>query len=238
MKNKLVMLSLGLGLFLTGCQIEGPAEDIQMNNATSEIQKESNFTNKIHTPEWMAAIHNPEWMIAIHTPEWMAAIHTPEWMMEIHNPEWMVAEIAVCEDLPEYDGDKNLVVNSKSHEEVYGGIIEVDKLNAGGELAVCGTLKINKSANIHHAGEVTMVGMMMVGSQEEPKDLTINHGGHLNMHGILIVTGDLILNSGATLEFNQDIEHNNLIVEGEIIRAEDAIVRGEFVDHSDHQHED
>ena len=221
MNKKLLVLGLSLGMAFTACQTESVSEDIQTEELSISKEKtKTEVTTKIHNPDWMIAIHNPDWMIAI------------------HNPDWMIEGHASCEGLPEYDGSKNLTIPHSSDPQTYGGLVELNKLNVGGMLTVCGGLDVEKSVNIRHSGELSLVGIMMVGTNEEPQDLTINYGGHLNLNGTLIVTGDLILNNGSTMEFNNDLDHNNLIVEGEIIMENpEQEIGGEFTNHSDHDHE-
>ncbi|MCG9971124.1 hypothetical protein [Christiangramia crocea] len=222
MNKKLLVLCLSLVMALTGCQTDSVSEEIQVEELS--ISKE-----KTKTDEVTSKIHNPDWMIAIHNPDWMIAIHNPDWMIEGHE---------ICADLDEYTGSKNLVVPHSSDPQEYGGLVELNKLNVGGILSICGELNVEKSVNIRHSGELNLTGFMMVGTYEEPQDLTINYGGHLNLNGTLIVTGDLILNNGFTMEFNNDLEHNNLVVEGEIIiENPEQEITGQYTDHSDHEHE-
>lgn len=221
MNKRLLFFGLSLGLALTSCQTENVTEELEPQEVSILKEKTSNGpTTKIHDPDWMIAIHNPDWMIAI------------------HNPDWMLQGYASCEGLEEYTGPKNLVVPHSAEPQLFGGITSVNHLNVGGILSVCGGLDVKGAAKIHNSGELTVVGMMVVGTEEEPQDLVINNKAHLNMNGTLIVTGNLILNRGATLDFNNDLEHNNLIVEGEIIRDEYTFLTGEYTFHTEHEHDD
>ena len=201
MTKKLFILSLGLGLFLTGCETNNVSEDIQMNDSASLV-KESNSEkfNKIHTPDWM--------------------IHTPDWMKE---------EFSDCDNFPEYTGPSTLNLAEKDNLD-FGKDVMVENLHAGGVLNICGHLGVANKALVKKGGVVTISGMMSVGSEEKPKDLRINYGGHLNVRGYLVVTGDLILGNGASLHFisdNPEFE-NKLIVLGEVKEADYSHLSGDF----------
>lgn len=219
MNKKLLVLGLIAGLAFIGCQTETVSDQVQTEELSISKEKtKTEITTKIHNPDWMIAIHNPDWMIAI------------------HNPDWMLEGYASCEGLEEYTGSESLSVPHSAEPRLFGGITKLKNLSVGGMLSICGGLDVEGSARIHNSGELTVVGMMMVGSNEQPQDLIINNKSHLNMNGTLIVTGNLILNRGATLEFNNDLEHNNLIVEGEIIRDDYSFLSGQYNDHSEHEH--
>ncbi len=225
MNKKILMLCLTAGVLFTGCEKDSVSE-----NLTSEQQLQ--LTEKGNSTDLNSKIHEPPLTVEIHTPDWTIAIHTPDWTR---------ADYPTCGDLPTYD-KKNLIWPSSKEKEMFGGENYVKKASIASDVFFCGALAIEKSANILWGGVLSMTGDMLVGTTEEPQDLTITRGGHLEMHGKLHVTGNLILKEGATMVFEpcNDVEgenHNMLIVDGEIIiEGEDTMIEGDYTDHSDHDH--
>lgn len=225
MNKKFLILALSLGLGLTSCQTEKISEDVQPEDlSVTEEKKKTDTDLKIHEPEWM---EGPQ-----------AAIHEPEWMegpqANIHEPEWVAAQAWFpCGE--DYTGSSNLTVNKNNpadYSSPEDNFVNLKNLNIGGDLSFCGLLAVENTVNIHRAGVFDFVGEMMVGTGEKPSDLVINSGAHLNMAGQIIVTGDLIINRGATVEIYGEGE-TVFVVGGNIIISEDAI----FENHREHTHE-
>lgn len=197
------MLSLGLGLLLASCQTDNVPEDMPAENQTAVSEAATkDVTNKIHTPDWM-----------------------------IHTPDWMKAAFEDCDNFPAYTGSASLNVTSKDSFD-FGKEVMLENLGVGGEMNVCGRLGVAKNTVIRKGGELTVSGMMTTGNEESPQDLRITYGGHLNVRGFLVVTGDLILGNGASLHFITDFENseitNKLIVLGDIIEADYSHLTGEY----------
>lgn len=214
MNKKLLFLSLGLGLFLTSCQTDSVSEELQTETAGVNEGSKKGLTNKIHEPVFVVGIHEPV---------------------------FLTEGFADCMSFPVYEGSKDLNV-AKDDVLSFSGHTHLENLRVGGELNICGEVETEKNVVVRRNGEMTVVGAAMIGSVEEPKDLVINYGGHFNMKGWLLVTGDLILNTGATLDF-VDEELNYLTVLGEIRTAEYSFLRGEYTvyndedhDHEEHEH--
>lgn len=213
MNKKLLFLSLGLGLFFTSCQTDSVSEDLQTDTAASIEGVKKGSTNKIHEPVFFTAIHEPV---------------------------FLTQGFEDCFEFPAYTGSADLNV-MKGETLNFGRGVQVENLRVGGDLNICGDLEVSKNTVIRRNGELTTVGIMMVGTEGEPKDVVINYGGHLNIKGALVVTGDLILNTGATLEFlSDDAENNWLWVMGEVRTAEYSFLRGAYnvYDGDDHDHEE
>lgn len=234
MNKKVLMLSLGLGIFLVGCQADPVSEDIQTSKdlASQEVKK-SNLS-KIHEPGFTTTIHEPG---LVEGPG--ANIHEPGWMdgpeSNIHEPGW-VAELAWFSCGEDYTGSANLTIN-KNNPSAYSSseddMVALKNLNVGGDLSFCGLLAVENTVNIHRAGVFDFAGEMFIGTEEEPADLVINSGAHLNFAGKIIITGDLIINRGATVEIYGEGEDAVFEIGGDIEVSEDAIIE----DKRDHDHE-
>ncbi len=210
MNKKFLILSLGLGLFLTGCQTENISEDMPTENAFAIANdSDKQISNKIHTPDWMAAIHTPD---------------------------WMAAAFGNCDNFPEYTGNANLNVGANDSYSFRREVM-LENLGVGGELNICGRLGVANKTVVRRSGMLTVAGMMTVGDEHSAKDLRINYGGHLDIRGFLVVTGDLILGNGATLKFINNDDNaeigNKLIVLGEVIQAENSYLIGDYEYSSD-----
>ncbi len=227
MNKKFLILCLGAGLFFTSCQTETLSEDTQTQDLSIAKEKTSNdLTSKFHEPDWLqgpsADFHEPDWL------------QTPG--ANFHEPDW-IAGLAWFECGDKYTGDANLTVN-KNNPGAYStsadgeeGMLNLQNLNVGGDLSICGLLSVENTVNIHRAGQFYFAGEMVIGTEEEPADLVINNGGHLNFAGKIIVTGDLIVNRKGTIEIFGG-EDEVLVVSGEVIISDEAKVE----DHRDHTH--
>lgn len=207
------MLGLGLGVFLVGCQSDPVTENLPSEEiSVVKGVKESNV-NKIHEPGFMGGIHEPG---------------------------FLKSGFEDCDIFPAYEGPADLhVLKGESFD--YGQEVQVENLRVAGELNICGEINTQKDAVIRKNGVVTTVGLAIIGTEEKPKDLVINYGGHFEINGALVVTGDLIINTGGTLQFlNNDLEHNYLWVMGEIRQADYSFLQGEYnlyEEEHDHDHE-
>lgn len=207
------MLGLGLGVFLVGCQSDPVTENLPSEEISAvKGVKESNV-NKIHEPGFMGGIHEPG---------------------------FLKSGFEDCDIFPAYEGPADLhVLKGESFD--YGEEVQVENLRVAGELNICGEINTQKDAVIRKNGVVTTVGLAIIGTEEKPKDLVINYGGHFEINGALVVTGDLIINTGGTLQFlNNDLEHNYLWVMGEIRQADYSFLQGEYnlyEEEHDHDHE-
>jgi hypothetical protein len=209
MKKNLLFLSLGLGLFLTGCQTEPVSEEYNQENISAVKTGEKGTINRIHEPVFMEGIHEPV---------------------------FLKNGFEDCDLFPEYDGNTSLNV-MKGQTFDFSKQVQLENLRVAGDLNICGEIAIEKNTIIRRNGVMTTVGLMIVGTEESPKDLVINYGGHLNINGVLIVTGDLILNTGATLDYiNDDLEHNYLWVMGEVREAEYSFLRGAYNVYTEEEH--
>jgi beta-lactamase class D len=73
-----------------------------------------------------------------------------------------------------------------------------------------------------------MNGSLMVGRNNDRKNITINSNSTFRVEGSLIIYGDLILNDGATLEFVG--KNSNVHISGKVRKAKTAKVKSNFKD--------
>ena len=135
--------------------------------------------------------------------------------------------LARCSDLPEYEGQNNLNVNSG---DVVGfsGSKSLTQINVGGELLLCGTWTSSNAVNINNSGLFELNGSLDVGNNSKRRNININGGGHLKVEGNLTIYGNLILNNGATIEFLGADSVVNVF--GNIQRSSNTEVIGTFND--------
>lgn len=209
------MLALVSGLFFSSCQTEDVSEATTSNDLNAKIEKTKS---------------NPQVSVKIHEPVWLdgpgAYIHEPVFL----------SKNSFFECGPLYDGGPTLTVTRNSEISYTSGtdnIVELKNLGIGGDFYFCGELAVENTVNVHWAGVFNMAGELTVGTHEKPADLVITHGGHLNLMGHVVVTGDLILNDGATIAYKEgnseevDFEEFNLIdVEGDVIINGEIYVSG------------
>lgn len=234
MNKKILMLSLGLGIFLVGCQTDSVTEELPTNEVSVAKESKDSQVNKIHEPGFTTTIHEPG---LVEGPG--ANIHEPGWMegpgINIHEPGW-VAELAWFACGEDYTGSSNLTINKNkpsAYSSAEDDMVVLKNLNIGGDLSFCGLLAVENTLNIHRAGVFDFAGEMFIGTEEVPADLVINSGAHLNFAGKIIVTGDLIINRGATVEIYGEGHDVVFEVGGNIEVSDDAII----LDKREHDHE-
>ncbi len=130
---------------------------------------------------------------------------------------------------PYEDNNSNLSVPT-STEVGYSGVTTLKHLNVSGTFNYCGTLNIEKSTNIDGFGTFNMRGALAVGQVGKNENFTLTSGSVTRIEGSLIVYGDLIINSDATLEFMG--ENSTVYVYGEVRKEDGSSVSGNFTDES------
>ncbi|MGQ8336090.1 hypothetical protein ACUNWD_06020 [Sunxiuqinia sp. A32] len=132
-----------------------------------------------------------------------------------------------CADYPEYDGKKNLTVNS-GEDLGYSGSASLDKIEvtSASSLFWCGSLAASQHIIINSGGEFYMRGSLAQGSKNQ--NFIINAGGVLKVEGSLVIYGDLILNSESTIEFIGD--DSSITVHGSVTKGDDVTITGTFTD--------
>ncbi|AVR44665.1 hypothetical protein C7S20_04965 [Christiangramia fulva] len=196
MNKRVIMTSFVLGLLFSSCQTEEAINNVNLEMKTTDI------SYMIHEPDFFTG------------PS--AEIHEPDWFTKNNFEE--------CNQFPEYNGSANLVV-TRNDDADYHGDFDFNSLQVAGTLNYCGVTTVAQVVNINWAGVYTHIGQIQIGTDENPADLIVNHGGHFNLFGYVHITGDLRLNDGATLKFIGDDPDKVFIkVDGNIIIDENAVV--------------
>lgn len=246
MNKKLLVLGLALSFALNSCETQSVDEAEAFQNS-SELSAGKDFSSeaglKIHEPGFTAEIHEPGFTSEIHEPGFISTIHEPGW--------FETGSYFGCAET--YAGPENLIVNKKDGNVSYSigdenTMGHLNKINVGNaELTMCGRLHVHQDVNTHNNGVFTFIGLISIGTQEEPADLVINNLSHFEIGGSLHITGNLIINKGGSLdsfkfkdENGQHLDQivNYLEVEGEIIIEEgyDYEIEGfEIVGEHDHE---
>ncbi len=217
MNKQFLILAFAAGLTFSSCQKDDVSESIQTETQTTAKQKEniSVSTSKIHEP----VFRNGDLGAYIHEPVFLGA----EGFFE-------------CGDV--YEGKQNLIVNKYDGETLsYSSgeeTLELKKLVLGDDLNLCGDVAVENTVNIRWAGVLQFFGEMTIGTEENPADLVINHGGHLILMGHIHVTGDVIINDGARVKFMGE-EGSNMISAGGTITVKDY---AESIEYEYDHHED
>ncbi|MBT8318897.1 MAG: hypothetical protein KJP01_02070 [Gramella sp.] len=206
MKNYLALFSLGLGLFLTGCQSdvtsENPQEVNEFQNSKKEVKHDA---NKLHMPPLVG------------TGEAIDGF-------KLHEPGFFQGALANCDSYHHYNGGEKLIVTEDASQS-YHGEIDVKTIDIHNQLNICGTLSVRKDVKVNYSGVFNLGGEMITEG-----DVKITYGGHLVVEGNVIVGGDFVLAKGATLEFlgsNSTIE-----IQGKAKIHNEAIITGTFNDAS------
>ncbi|WP_298245846.1 hypothetical protein [uncultured Christiangramia sp.] len=139
-------------------------------------------------------------------------------------------EFLSCSDYPVFDGNKNLTI-TPSTTESYSGVMNVKNLNVNGTLNFCGTLMIEKSANLSSGGEMNVSGAMYLGNNRSAENLTITSGSTLRVNGMVEIHGDLNIQSNGKLEFVG--EGSKIYVGGTVKVHDGGALEGEFEDLND-----
>ncbi|WP_405199995.1 hypothetical protein [Christiangramia sp. LLG6405-1] len=145
-------------------------------------------------------------------------------------PDSSPEEFLSCSDYPVFDGKKNLTVTPSTIES-YSGVMNVKNLNVNGTLNFCGTLMIEKSANLSSGGEMNVSGAMYLGNNRSAENLTITSGSTLRVNGLVEIHGDLNIQSNGKLEFVG--EDSKIYVGGTVKVHDNGAVEGEFEDLND-----
>jgi hypothetical protein len=131
-----------------------------------------------------------------------------------------------CGNLATYTGNSNLNVNSNQNLS-YMGALSLHNLNVGGTLYYCGSLAVANNMNINSAGTLEVNGTLAYGGGNNAT-LIINGNATLKIRGNLNITGNLILNSGAKLEFLGS--NNTVTISGNVTKNSNVSITGNFSD--------
>lgn len=203
MNKKLLMLSLGLGLFLTGCQSDVTSEDPQeINEVQNSLKEEKHDVNKWHVPEGEAGFTADGF--------------------KLHQAGYFQGALADCDTYAHYKGGEKLVVIEDTPQS-YHGEVNVRNITINDQLNICGTVKVSGDVQVNYTGLFNLGGEMF-----NEGDVQVNYGGHMVIEGNVVINGDLVLNKGALVKFLGD--ENSIEVLGDVKIHKDVTIEGEFND--------
>jgi hypothetical protein len=132
-----------------------------------------------------------------------------------------------CDNLPAYTGDVNLNVNS-GQKLSYSGSVALQNVNVNASLFYCGSMTIQNSCNINSNGKFELHGTLAFGQYGKSNALIINNNASLDIEGSLVIYGDLILNSGAKLNFIGN--GSTVSIYGKVTKGNNVTITGNYTD--------
>ena len=130
-----------------------------------------------------------------------------------------------CTSFPKYTGGEWLNVNSGENLN-YQGSASLQGINVNQNLTFCGSLSVSQGLNVNSGGVFTMKGSMAQGNYNNPY-LSLNVNGTFKIDGSVVIYGNLILNSGARLEFASG---SSITVYGNVTKNSGVTITGDFTD--------
>lgn len=133
----------------------------------------------------------------------------------------------VCLGLPTYNGSAYLYVEVEESVS-YSGASVFKVVNVEGSLLFCGSLAIEQNLNINSDAIMTVNGTFVFGQYNKDTNLNLSSLSTLQLHGDVIIYGDLKLKNGSKLEFLG--EGNTLTVYGNVTVENGAKILGNYTD--------
>ena len=133
-----------------------------------------------------------------------------------------------CTTYKAYDGGQWLNVNSGETLN-YQGSASIQGINVNQNLTFCGSLSVHQGINVNSEGVFTMKGSMAQGKVNgngNSPNFIIN--GTFKVEGSIVIYGDLILNSGATIEFLGS--GSSITIYGKVTKDKKATIKGDYTD--------
>ena len=130
-----------------------------------------------------------------------------------------------CTSFATYNGGEWLNVNSGENLS-YKGSASLKGVNVNQNLTFCGSLSVSEGLNINSGGVFTMKGSLVQGSTNNPY-LSLNVNGTLKVDGDVVVYGNMILNSGAKLEFASG---SSITIYGNVTKNSGVTITGSYKD--------
>lgn len=129
-----------------------------------------------------------------------------------------------CTDFPVYNGSQNLNVNS-GQDLKYQGSASLKGIIVNDRLTFCGSLAVSEGITINSNGVFTMKGSLVQGQYNSSN---FNLNGTLKIEGSVVIYGNLIMNSGAKLEFlGSDSE---ITIYGKVTKNNGVTITGTYKD--------
>lgn len=132
-----------------------------------------------------------------------------------------------CTSFATYNGGEWLNVNS-GEDLNYQGSASLKGINVNQNLTFCGSISVSQGLNINSGGVFIIKGALAQGQYNNPS-LSFNINGTLKIDGSVVIYGDLILNSGAHLEFASG---SSITIYGKVIKNTGVTITGDFIDYS------
>lgn len=134
----------------------------------------------------------------------------------------------LCSTYKAYDGGQWLNVNSGETLN-YQGSASIQGANVNQNLTFCGSLSIKQGVNINSGGVFTMRGSMAQGNfNSNSSNFNFNINGTFKVEGSVVIYGNLILNSGATLEFIGS--ESSITIYGKVTKNSGVTIKGNYID--------
>lgn len=130
-----------------------------------------------------------------------------------------------CTSFPIYNRGEWLNVNSGENLS-YQGNATLQGINVNQNLTFCGSLSVTQGINVNSGGVFTIKGSMAQGNSNNPY-LSFNVNGTLKIDGNIIIYGNLILNSGARVEFASG---SSITIYGNVIKNSGVTITGDYTD--------
>ncbi|MHA3789181.1 LVIVD repeat-containing protein [Flavobacterium hauense] len=138
----------------------------------------------------------------------------------------MVTSTVDCTSFPTYTGSTWLNVNSGETKQ-YQGAAALTGVNVNANLTWCGSLSVSQGINVNSGGVFYMKGSLAQGSVLTPYN-SLNVNGTLKIEGSVVVYGNMILNSGAKLEFVGS--GSSITIFGSVTKGSNVTITGNYVD--------
>ncbi|KDN54898.1 LVIVD repeat-containing protein [Flavobacterium seoulense] len=131
-----------------------------------------------------------------------------------------------CTGFATYKGGEWLNVNS-NEDLKYQGSTSVKGVNVNDRLTFCGSLAVSEGLNVNSNGIFTMKGSLAQGNANN-RWLSLNINGTMRVEGSVVIYGNLILNSGAKLEFLGN--NSEITIHGTVTKNNGATITGTYKD--------
>jgi len=136
----------------------------------------------------------------------------------------MVASSVDCTSFPLYLGlSANLNVNSGETKQ-YQGAAALSTVNVNANLTWCGSLSVSQALNVNSGGVFSIKGSLAQGTVLFGQPLTVN--GTLRVEGSVVVYGNLVLNSGAKVEFVG--QGSSITIFGNVTKNSNVTITGNY----------
>ncbi|MBK0370457.1 LVIVD repeat-containing protein [Flavobacterium agrisoli] len=130
-----------------------------------------------------------------------------------------------CTSFATYSGGDWLNVNSGENLS-YKGSASLQGINVNQNLTFCGSLSVSQGININSGGVFTIKGALAQGNTNNPY-LSFNVNGTLKVDGDVVVYGNLVLNSGAKIEFASG---SSITIYGTVYKNSGVTITGSYTD--------